>query len=609
VKPTRGIPSALALAWSAAPLPLAATAAVTVVEAGIPVATVWLGRTIINAVVSGAPTSTLVARITALATVGLIAATTPQAARYLRAASERAIGYRAVEHLHLRMEGMLGLARFEDPEFLDRLTLAKGIGGDACGNLVFGALAVARAVLTITGLLGAVSVLGPAVAGAVLVSGLPAFAGEYLISRRRANMYWRISPTQRRELFYSSLLSDVAAAKEIRAFGIGGFLRQKMLTERRAADGARRRMDREELLAQLGLGVLSAGVAGAAVIWSVVTARARGLTAGDISMLIGAVPGFQSAIATVALQLGLANQSRLLFHHYLSVIAENDDIIECTEPRPLPPLRNGIELRNVWFRYSEHHPWILRGVSLSIPAGRAVGLVGLNGEGKSTIIKLLCRFYDPTQGSILWDGIDLRNARTAELRSRIGTVFQDAVRYDLSVAENIGLGDLALADDRALIQAAASRAGADEFITKLPAGYDTLLSRTFAGGHDGQTADHGIDLSGGQWQRLALARAFLRGRRELMILDEAVSGLDAAAEYDVNANIKTQRAQLTSVIVSHRLGTIRDADLIAYLDNGAIVEQGTHDELIRLEGRYAELFALQASGYQLDSAGTGSGTA
>ncbi|GAA3204379.1 ABC transporter ATP-binding protein [Nonomuraea roseoviolacea subsp. carminata] len=589
--------SAVTLAWRAAPFLIGAYLLVSVVEAALPVATVWLVRVIVNGLVSRAPLPTLLTPATLLAAAGLLSAFTPQITRLLRADSQRAVEYFTVERLYQRVGNLVGLARFEDPRFLDRLGLAKGIGGDSCGDAVYGSLGVARGVLTITGLLSSLFLLSPVLTAAVLLSGLPAFAGEYLISRQRANTFWKTSSAQRRELFYSGLLASVDAAKEIRILGIGAYLRAKMLDERRLADAARRRVDRRETLVQTTLGTLAAVVAAAAIIWSVARAAGGRLSVGDVSMLIGAIAAFQGAVGSVALQFGLTNQSLLLFQHYLSILNEPRDLPEPARPRPVPPLRDAIEFRDVWFRYSEQQRWILRGVNLRIPRGTAVGLVGLNGEGKSTLVKLLCRFYDPSRGAILWDGIDLRHFSAENLRARIGAVFQDCVRYELTVGENIGLGDLDRAADRTRVEAAAVRAGAHDFVMALPQRYDTLLSRTFPG--DDETGQNsGVDLSGGMWQRIALARVFLRGRRDLMILDEAASGLDAVAEHEINAKIRSQREGVTSVIVSHRLGTVRDADLIVYIADGVVAEKGTHGDLVRLGGRYAEAFTVQAAGYQ-----------
>jgi ATP-binding cassette, subfamily B, bacterial len=237
-------------------------------------------------------------------------------------------------------------------------------------------------------------------------------------------------------------------------------------------------------------------------------------------------------------------------------------------------------------------------VNLIIPAGTATALVGHNGSGKSTIIKLLCRLYEPDRGTIVWDGVDLRDLHPDELRHRIGVVFQDYMDYDLTAAENIALGDLSSLDDRPRLADAARRAGAHDTIMALPNGYDTMLSRTFTSTADRDDPTTGVALSGGQAQRLALARAFLRDNRDLLILDEPSSGLDPEAEHDVHTRLRAHRAGRTSVLISHRLNTIRDADQIAVLHNGQITETGTHATLTALGGTYAKLYTLQSSGYR-----------
>jgi ATP-binding cassette subfamily B protein len=243
---------------------------------------------------------------------------------------------------------------------------------------------------------------------------------------------------------------------------------------------------------------------------------------------------------------------------------------------------------------------VLRGVTLTIPAGRSVGLVGKNGAGKTTIVKLLLRMYDPTGGRILWDGIDLREFHPGELRTAIGAVFQDFMCYDLTARENIGLGDLASAGRR--IETAAAKSGAAAFVETLPQGYDTLLSRIFSPGEfspgEANAAEFGMTLSGGQWQRLALARAYLRVDRDLLILDEPSSGLDAEAEFEIHQGLRENRPGRTCVLISHRLGAMRDANALLVLSGGVVVESGTHEELMGVaDGCYSRLFRMQASGY------------
>jgi ATP-binding cassette subfamily B protein len=257
--------------------------------------------------------------------------------------------------------------------------------------------------------------------------------------------------------------------------------------------------------------------------------------------------------------------------------------------RKLPrPLRGGIEFRGVGFRYPDSDEWALRGVDLAIRPGEKIALVGHNGAGKTTLIKLLSRLYDPTEGSILIDGIDIRDLDPLELQQRIGVIFQDFVRYHLPVRENIGFGQIDAMDDAERIAAAARKSGAQAVVEELPLGYETMLGRWFHDGHE---------LSLGQWQKIALARAFMR-EAEILVLDEPTASVDARAEYEIFQNFKTLTEGKMAILISHRFSTVRMADRIAVIQGGSIVELGTHEELLRREGVYAELFSMQAEGYR-----------
>jgi ATP-binding cassette, subfamily B, bacterial len=318
-----------------------------------------------------------------------------------------------------------------------------------------------------------------------------------------------------------------------------------------------------------------------------VFAAAEGrISVGDVSLFIAAVAGVQAAMAQLIRDITQSHHELLLFDHYLRVLGSGPDLESAARALPVPALRRGIEFRDVWFRYAPQHPWVLQGVDLSIPHGSAVGLVGRNGSGKSTLVKLLCRMYDPEHGAVLWDGVDLRDMEPAELRRKIGAVFQDYMEYDLTAAENIGLGDLPAMDDHGRIAAAARQAGVHDAVEALPRGYDTLLTRIFFVG-EGESEELGVPLSGGQWQRIALARAYLRGERELLILDEPSSGLDAEAEHEIHTGLREHRQGRTSLLISHRLGTVRDADQLVVLEGGRVVETGRHEELVEAEGVYA----------------------
>ncbi|HET8684387.1 MAG TPA: ABC transporter ATP-binding protein [Micromonosporaceae bacterium] len=587
----------IGLTWRAAPLTTLGYGLTAVTGAATPIAVAWLLKLIIDQLARSGSLPQLLGLAAGLALAGVVAAVLPQLGAYLRAETGRSVALVAEDELYLAVERFAGLARFEDPIFLDRLRLAQQ-GAAMPVQVIEAGFGLMRGTLTLIGFVGSLAFLSPLITAVVLLTAVPTLLAELALSRRRAGVLWQIGPSERRELFYRSLLDSAHSAKEIRLFGIGGFLRGRMLDERRVANAALRRVDRREMLVQGGLTLLGAVVAGVGLVWAIQGARAGRLSIGDVSIVIAALAGVQSGVNTLVNSVAQAHEQLLLFDHYVAVTAAPVDLPTRRPPAALRPLRLGIDLRDVWFRYSEEHPWVLRGVNLHIPAGAAVALVGLNGAGKSTIVKLLCRFYDPSHGTILWDGMDLRDVEVAQLRERIGAVFQDYMEYDLSAAENIALGDLAALADRRRVEAAARRAGVHAVLTALPQGYDTQLTRIFFGESDQGDAQTGVRLSGGQWQRLALARAFLRDQRDLMILDEPSAGLDAAAEHEVHSRLRQHRSGRTSVLISHRLGSVRDADLIVVLNDGRITEQGSHAELMAAGGDYAQLFRLQAAGYQ-----------
>jgi ATP-binding cassette subfamily B protein/ATP-binding cassette subfamily C protein len=255
---------------------------------------------------------------------------------------------------------------------------------------------------------------------------------------------------------------------------------------------------------------------------------------------------------------------------------------------PAPAKAQEIELRDVSFRYPGKERWALRGLSLTIAPGEKLGLVGENGAGKSTLVKLLLRLHEPTEGAILYGGVDIRDMDVGDLRRRVGAVFQDFVRYQFSAAENIGLGNTDHIEDRPRILEAARRAGAEPILESLPNGLDTVLGGWFESGHE---------LSAGQWQKLAIARAFMR-EAEVLILDEPTASIDAEAEHELFERFRALAADRTAIVISHRFSTIRTlADRIAVLHDGHVVELGTHAELLAQGGRYARLFQLQARGY------------
>jgi ATP-binding cassette subfamily B protein len=588
--------AAFLLAWQASAWRIVLRGVVTFVAALAPVVAIWFTKAVLDAVAAG---RSVAPAVTGLVLCGVVIGASTPVMTYLAAELERHITLRARSRLFDAVGSLNGLARLEDPAFHNRLRLAESSGaqvpGDTAATLVTGAGALVSAAGFLV-VLARVSWLMTAV---VVAASLPAVAIELRMSRRRARMLWQVAPSERREIFYSQLLLDPQAAKELRLFGLTRFFGERMHSERRRANAQHRSVDRRELCTQGLLAIIASVVSGAGLLWAVSGAAHGRLSVGDVAVFIASIASLQATTGAIVGMLARLHHDLVMFEHFLAVERIEPDIADPVRVRILPPLRSGVELRDVWFRYAPDQPWVLRGVDLRIPAGAAVGVVGRNGGGKSTLVKLICRLYEPTHGSIVWDGVDLRDVPVAELRNRIGAVFQDFMAYDMTAAQNIGLGDLAAVGDSARIRFAAECAGVHDAVTALPGGYETLLSRIYL---DDEQPDEqaGTYLSGGQWQKLATARAFMRADRDLLILDEPSSGLDATAEYELTNTLRELRRGRTSLLVSHRLGALRDADVIVTLDGGRVAEIGDHTSLTQRNGVYATMFRTQASGYQPD---------
>lgn len=602
----RALGATLGLAWRASPAELLLQALVTTLTGMAPVAAAWLLRSILDDLIAHDDRRHVLLLVVLLGIAGGAGVLLPNFGQYLSAQFGRAVQTHAIAELFTAVARLAGLRKLEDPAFQDRLRVAEQAGSSGPSQIMTSGTTLVQSAVTISGFLITVAVLSPVMAAVLLAAAIPAIYLERGVAKRQFALITEISHGQRRQFFYANLLVSLPAAKEIRLFRLGAFFRRRMLEELRGIQRARQQVDRRALAANTALAVISAVVAGGGLLWAVLAATDGRLSVGDVSVFVAALGTASTTLATVITSAVVAHQGLLQFGSYQEVLAEEADLPVRTDPVPATALRHSIEVDDVWFRYGPDEPWILKGVSCVIPHGQAVALVGSNGAGKSTLVKLLCRFYDPNRGRILWDGVDLRDLDLAELRDRISAVFQDYMAYELTARENIAAGDLSLGDQMVSLTSAARQAGIDDALAALPRGYDTMLTRSFFDLADKDDPQTGVLLSGGQWQRMALARAFLRGGRDLMILDEPSSGLDPEAEHEIHVSLAEQRRGRATVLISHRLNTVRDAENIIVLADGVITEQGSHESLMAQSGTYARLFSLQAKGYETELSATGS---
>ncbi len=423
----------------------------------------------------------------------------------------------------------------------------------------------------------------------LLLALLPTLAGEAHFNAKGYGLNVSVTP-ERRQMEYIQIVGSAAeSAKEMKLFGLGAYLADRFAE---LADKVHR--GNRDLAARRTLwGSLFGAIASLAyyAAYAVIAWRAlKGeLGIGDLTFLAGSLLRLNGLFERLILGLTqIASQTQYL-NDFFSFMDLRSSMAAPLNPRPFPaPLRQSIVFDKVGFRYPGKDAWVLRDLSFTIPAGETLALVGENGAGKTTIIKLLTRLYEPDEGRILVDGIDLRDIDIADLQHQVGAIFQDFVRYNMTAAENIGVGRVAGLGDRPRVIEAARKSLAHPLIETLPEGYEQMLGRVFA---------RGLDLSGGEWQKIAIARAYFRDAA-ILILDEPTAALDARAEAEIFERFRNLSEAKTALLISHRFATVRMADRILVLENGAILESGNHDELIALRGRYAELFALQAAAFQ-----------
>lgn len=584
---------ALGLVWTTSRTLTVVLAVLTLTAGLLPAAIAYLGKLIVDSVVLASGSGVEAHRWTALGFVGLEAI-----AVMLLAGSQRGLtvcqsllrvllGQR-VNVLILEKALTLDLVHFEDSEFYDKMNQARQEASLRPLSLVtrtFGLIQSALSLVTYGGLLLNFSLWAVVV---LLVAALPPFIAETRFAGEAFRLFkWR-SPETRQQHYLETLIAREDYAKEVQLYQLGDTMLRRYRDIFDRLYGEDRDLTIRRGLWGYLLGLLSTGVFYVAYAWIVLETIFGRISLGDMTMYLIIFRQGQSTFTAALTSIGGMYEDNL----YLSNLYE---FLEQDVPKPRGKARqgripgDGIRFENVFFTYAGGLKPTLKGISLHLKPGEKLAIVGENGSGKTTLIKLLTRLYSPDSGRILLDGLDLQEWDVEVLRRRIGVIFQNFVRYQFTVGENVGVGDVEHLEDEARWEVAAEKGTAQPFIKAMPEGFGTQLGRWFKGGQE---------LSGGQWQKIALSRAFMRTGADILVLDEPTAAMDAEAEVQIFDHFRKITQNQMVVLISHRFSTVRMADQIVVMAGGELLEQGTHEELLKLGGRYARLFSIQAAGYQ-----------
>ncbi len=583
---------ALQLVWTTS-RPLTVTLALLTLVAGVlPAAIAYIGQLIVDGVVAATQAADPDTKgVLWLVFLEALVVTAVAAAQRGLSASQsllRALLGQRVNVMILEKALTLELTHFEDSEFYDKLTQARREASSRPLSLVTRTFGLVQNMISLTSYAVLLVTFSPWAVVILVGAGLPSFFAEAKFSGDAFRLFrWR-SPDTRMQMYLETVIAREDGVKEVKLFQLGPRLLQRYRDIFRKLFVEDRRLTIRRDTWGFVLGLLSTAALYGAYAWIVVTTIAGAITLGAMTMYLLLFRQGQSAVAAILTAISGMYEDNL----YLSNLY---DYLE----QPVPTRRGeavhgphperGLEFRNVSFVYPGANDKALNNISLQVRPGKSLALVGENGSGKTTLIKLLTRLYDPTEGQIFLDGLDLQEWDVEALRQRVGVIFQDFGRYQFSVGENIGAGDVRYIDDVRRWQEAATTGMAAPFIEDMHDGYKTQLGRWFKGGRE---------LSGGQWQKIALSRAFMRSDADILVLDEPTAAMDASSEAAVFEHFRRASGDKMIILISHRFSTVRAAAQIIVIHQGEIIEHGDHDSLIAEDGQYAHLFNLQARGYK-----------
>jgi ATP-binding cassette, subfamily B, bacterial len=589
----RNLPAFFRLVWAASPWMTGLNACLRLLRSAIPVSVLYIGKLIIDDVVmlnrlhGSTSTHHLWMLIGAEFLLALINDTLGRSISLLDSLLGDLFGKLSSIRI-MKHAALLDLEQFEDPVFYDKLERARQ---QTTGRtiLLSQVLSQVQDLITMGFLAAGLILFNPWLIALLFITILPSFIGESYFNDQTYALNRRQTP-ERRELDYLRYLgASDETAKEVKIFDLSGFIIGKFEALANKFYYSNRRISVNRSLWGAGFTLMGSLGYYAAYVYIILETISGKISIGQLTFLAGTFRQLKSLMESVLTRFTAVSQGAIYLSDFFEFFDIQPSIKTSQKSIPFPDtIRLGFEFQDVGFRYQRAEKWATRHLNFTLKAGEKIALVGENGAGKTTLVKLLARLYEPTEGRILLDGIDLRLYDVGSLRQNIGIIFQDYLRYQMRVSDNIAVGNILQRENAPMIVSAAEQSLAAPLVGRFPAGYDQMLGKRF---------EEGVELSGGEWQKVALARAYMR-QAQVLILDEPTSALDARAEYEVFQRFAALTKGKTAVLISHRFSTVRMADRILVLRQGELIESGSHQELIDLKGKYAELFALQAKGYQ-----------